>query len=82
MGKIKLTQGTIPYLYTTSPKLIYGSMPFVTAPLKVPDEAPVTPPPPPSNTISYINTVNSASISLFSGIPIANIAYINGISII
>jgi len=84
MGKIKLIQGTIPYLYTTTPQLIYGSIPFVTAPVKTLSavESVESPPsPPPSGaSVSSINGVLKANISSLSGIPTAQIVSISGIS--
>jgi len=81
MGKIKLIQGTIPYLYTTTPQLIYGSIPFVTAPLKTLSAVESPPPPPPSGvSISSINGILKANITSFSGVSSAQIASIDGIN--
>ena len=81
MGKIKLIQGTIPYLYTTTPQLIYGSIPFVTSPVKtLPSIESPPSPPPPQGSVSSINGVLKANILSLSGIPTAQIVSISGIS--
>jgi len=81
MGKIKLIRGTIPYLYTTTPQLIYGSIPFVTAPVKTLSAIESPPSPPPAGvSVSSIKGVLKANISSLSGIPTAQIVSISGIS--
>ena len=78
MGKIKLIQGTVPYLYTTTPQLIYGSIPFVTAPVKT--LSAVESPPPSGASISSIDGILKANIASFSGVSSAQIASIDGIN--
>ena len=81
MGKVKLIYGTVPYLYTTTPQLIYGSIPFVTAPVKTLSAIESPPPPPPSGaSISSIDSVLKANIASFSGVSSAQIASIDGIN--
>jgi len=81
MGKVKLIYGTVPYLYTTTPQLIYGSIPFVTAPVKTLSAVESPPPPPPSGvSISSIDGILKANISSFSGVSAAQIASIDGIN--
>jgi len=75
MGKIKLIQGTIPYLYTTTPQLIYGSIPFVTAPVKTSIESP------PTFAINSFGGISFASINTISGIAKENIVSISGVSV-
>ena len=77
MGKVKLVYGTVPYLYTTSPELIYGSIPFVTAPLS--SDSPSTPPTP--GTINSFGGISWASINTLSGIAKGNIVSVSGVSV-